>query len=168
MLFRRIGDGVVFGTRRPISGGSACPRPPRRMRGDGGARSWLADWAGGLIWLQIPATTESAAKLARASQPNSAVTPVCFAPPLMRGAKSAVFEPEPAGACKFDESGETGLRSEKPVQSRPHVRISLMRTNFRSEQLTDPHTARCRTRAAHLCSLRFLHRHLPDLCAAGR
>ncbi len=41
-----------------------------------------------------------------------------------------------------------------------------MQTNFTAEQLTDPGVAESEKILQEMCPLRFLHRHLPDLCHA--
>ena len=93
ILFRRIGEGVVFGAQADLW--RLCV--PAAAAADAlamvGASLWLADWAGGLIWLQMPATVESAAKLRRITAEAGGHAGLFRASADARR-KIAVFEPE--------------------------------------------------------------------------
>ena len=62
-LFRRIGDGSLFDREADIW--RLCVPPSRAANAiaEAGAQLWYADWAGGLLWLQLPASTENAQRL---------------------------------------------------------------------------------------------------------
>lgn len=92
-LFRRVGDGSLFGREGDIW--RICVPPSRAADAiaEAEAQLWYADWAGGLLWLQLPASTEIAQRLRRitAKFPGHAT--------LFRAAIEArraidVFEPE--------------------------------------------------------------------------
>jgi glycolate oxidase FAD binding subunit len=94
ILFRRIGDGVTFGAEGDLWRlhlPAAAAAPVMVMLGD---FLWLADWAGGLVWLQMPATTESAAELRRITAEFGGHASLFRAPAEARR-QIPVFEPEP-------------------------------------------------------------------------
>lgn len=65
ILFRRIADGAIFDREADLWRLCVPAAAAANAVGTLDPNLWLADWAGGLIWLQMPATAESAAKLRR-------------------------------------------------------------------------------------------------------
>ena len=95
VLFRRIGDGVLFDAHADLWRLCVPPAAAANAVAMAGANLWLADWAGGLIWLQIPATPESAARLRRITAEFGGHASVFRASAEARR-KIPVFEPEPS------------------------------------------------------------------------
>lgn len=62
-VFRRTGDGSLFGREGDIW--RLCVPASRAAHAiaEAGAELWYADWAGGLLWLQLPASAEIAQRL---------------------------------------------------------------------------------------------------------
>jgi glycolate oxidase FAD binding subunit len=94
VLFRRIGDAVVFDAQTDLWRLCVPPAAAANAVAMAGANLWLADWAGGLLWLQIPATEESAAKLRRITAEFGGHASLFRASAEARR-KIPVFEPEP-------------------------------------------------------------------------
>jgi glycolate oxidase FAD binding subunit len=94
VLFRRIGDAVVFDAQADLWRLCVPPAAAANAVAMTGANLWFVDWAGGLLWLQIPATEESAAKLRRLTAEFSGYATLFRASAEARR-KIPVFEPEP-------------------------------------------------------------------------
>jgi glycolate oxidase FAD binding subunit len=64
MLFAEIGDGTIF-TGRESGLWRMCVAPSNATDAidAAGAGLWVADWAGGALWLELPATLEIATRL---------------------------------------------------------------------------------------------------------
>ena len=62
-LFRKIGEASLFGPESDLW--RLCVPPATAMKAvtEAGAVYWYADWAGGLLWLQLPATADIAQRL---------------------------------------------------------------------------------------------------------
>ena len=89
------------------------------------------------------------------------------APDAVRAAVD-VFQPQPAALAALSARVKAVLRPAPHPQSRPHVSGRLMQTTFhRRTARHAPHRGG-QHHPAQMRALRLLHRHLPDLCAAGR
>ncbi len=64
-FFRSIGDGAMFGTESDLWRLCVPPNSAADAAAQAGASLWYADWGGGLLWLQMPATAESGQALRR-------------------------------------------------------------------------------------------------------
>ena len=93
IAFRKIGDGSPFGRDGDIW--RLCV-PPSRACGaiaETGAQVWYADWAGGLLWLQLPASADIARRLRDVTAAFGGHATLFRAPSEARCAID-VFEPE--------------------------------------------------------------------------
>ena len=102
----------------------------------------LYDWAGGLVWAALPAADDAGAPLVRATVAAAGGHATLIRAPAAVRAAVDVFTPEPAGACRIDETRAGELRSKARAQRRAHVggRIA-MQTSFTLTQLADPDVA---------------------------
>lgn len=64
-VFRRIGDGSLLGGECDIWRLCVPSSRAPSVIAESGAQQWYADWAGGVLWLQLPATDEIAQRLRR-------------------------------------------------------------------------------------------------------
>ena len=106
-LFRDIGNGSFLVNRDtdvwrlcvPASNAHAAAEAAGLRRAEAasaaqaGAESWYADWAGGLLWLGLPATEETAARLRRVTARFGGHATLMRASTEARD-RLAVFEPE--------------------------------------------------------------------------
>ncbi len=94
-VFRNIGHGSLFGHDGDIW--RLCVPTFRAARAYAEARAelWYADWAGGLLWLQLPASAEIAERLRSITGEFGGHATLFRAPPEARRALD-VFEPEAA------------------------------------------------------------------------
>lgn len=92
-VFRRIGDGSLFGRDSDIW--RLCVPPSRSAHAiaEAGAELWHADWAGGLLWLQLPGSAEIAQRLRRITAAFGGHATLFRAGPEAR-CEIDVFEPE--------------------------------------------------------------------------
>ena len=92
-VFRNIGDGSVFGHEGDIW--RLCVPPSRAAQtiAEAEAQLWYADWAGGLLWLQLPASPEVAQRLRGITAKFGGHATLFRASPEARQAID-VFEPE--------------------------------------------------------------------------
>lgn len=62
-VFRKIGDGSLFGRGGDIWRLCVAASLAAQAIAEAEAQLWYADWAGGLLWLQLPASAEIAERL---------------------------------------------------------------------------------------------------------
>ena len=103
-LFRDIGNGGALASQEGDIWRLCVPASAAHAAADAaGARSWYADWAGGLLWLGLPANAEIAARLrAITARFGGHAT-------LMRASREArerldVFEPEAPARAQITRS----------------------------------------------------------------
>jgi glycolate oxidase FAD binding subunit len=92
-VFRKISDGSLFGGEGDIWRLCVPPSCGADATAEAGAQVWYADWAGGLLWLQLPATAEIAERLRGITARCSGHATLFRASPAARRAIN-VFEPE--------------------------------------------------------------------------
>src|SRR5207248_3406255 len=93
LLFRKIGAASLFESEGDLW--RLCVPPALALSAaiEANARYWYADWGGGLLWLQLPATSEIAQRL-RAIAGKSGGHATLFRASVEARAKLDVFEPE--------------------------------------------------------------------------
>jgi glycolate oxidase FAD binding subunit len=101
--FRNIGGGSMFGPggdiwRLCLPSSHAAP-----AIAESGAKLWYGDWAGGLLWLQLPASTETAQRLRRITAKFGGHATLFRASPEARHALG-VFEPEAAARSSLTKA----------------------------------------------------------------
>lgn len=99
-LFRKIGDGAIFGPDGDLWRLCVPPSAAPNAIAETGAAIWYADWAGGLLWLQMPASVESAQTLRRITAKSGGHATLFRAPAAARS-RIDVFEPEPPVRAKL-------------------------------------------------------------------
>jgi len=136
---------------------SAARRPARPA----GAR-WLFDWAGGLVWLAFDGEPALVRQAAEAAGGHAMLV---RAPEAIRNAVP-LQHPAPRASPR-SKRGSAALSIPSACSRRAASWTRPMRTDFSPEQLADPARGR-RGSDPQMRPLRFLHRDLPDLCAARR
>jgi glycolate dehydrogenase FAD-binding subunit len=101
VIFREISSGGVF-VNRTGDIWRLCVSPSQAYESVqlSGASFWYADWAGGLIWLELPASAETAARLRAITGRFGGHATLMRASSEVR-ARLAVFEPEPPARAKL-------------------------------------------------------------------
>ena len=106
---------------------------------------------------------------ARRDEAGGGHATLVVAPESLRDARGRCSSRQTPALAALEARVKAQFRSARPVQSRPHAgRAIAMQTNFSLAQLADPDIAEAGQDPARLRALRFLHRDLPDLCAARR
>ena len=170
-LFARLGAGAGFrGSRNAMSGASLFrqskrPSPPRRSPARNGLRIGRAACSGS----GCPATNEaSAAKLRHiaCARERSGDAPAR----RCRDARARFpsFRRKTRARAALTRAVKSAFDPHGPLQSRPHVRGRVMRTEFHARAVARARARGCGRKSACLRPLRHLHGDLPDLCALGR
>ena len=92
-LFHKIGDASLFGVEGDIWRLCVPASHAASAIAEAEAQHWYADWAGGLLWLQLPASIEIAERLRRITARLSGHATLFRASPEARQS-IGVFEPE--------------------------------------------------------------------------
>lgn len=93
MLFRKIGDGSLFGPGTDLWRLCVPPSCAANAIAEAEAQLWCADWGGGLLWLQLPASAEIEQRLRRITAEFGGHATLFRASTEARNAID-VFEPE--------------------------------------------------------------------------
>ncbi len=128
------------------------------------------DWQGGLIWMRMEAEPEAQVLRNLIAKYGGGHATLVRAPDALR-THVDVFEPQ-APALAALASIETAIRPGEYPQSGTHLSISGWSLN-RCKPISALNSYAIRVSAkpknpAQMRPLRFLHRHLPDLCDAGQ
>ncbi len=134
-LFAEIGNGALFAGSDSDLWRLCVPSSDAAAAADAaGAALWFADWAGGVLWLELPASFEIATRL-RAITARHSGHALLMRRPRRSAHASRGVRTRTAGARASDGPGQGSVRSETRAQPRPHVRGRLMRTAFTETQL---------------------------------
>ena len=146
-VFPEVDSRALWKTVRnvmPFAGGeralwriSVAPtRGPEVTAAIGEGAEYFYDWAGGLIWLALPATGDGGAARVRAALKGGHAT-LIRAPAAIR-ASVPVFEPQDAGLAALTRRVKESFDPKGVFGAGANVCRGLMQTSFTLAQLADP------------------------------